>query len=458
MILEGGGGMHLGRESRSPYSLDLIISGKIYIEGSLIDAAIGVEEGKITWIGKSSRAPFAEKVIRADEKTLVLPGMVDMHVHMRDLNESDKEDWYTGTLSALTGGVTFIADMPNNQPPARNLEVLKAKEEVAGKRALVDYGFYAGVPLQSRELERMATFGLIGLKVYPEDQLHEELVDVLREAKRLDLLTVAHAEDPLVLSLISRLEEGGFDRHSLIRPAEGEALAIRRLALLSSRIGFRLHLTHISSAVALKAAVDTKIKVGSSIDTAIHYLLLDSSSAKKFKGIAKINPPLRGENDVRAIRRALKTGVLDAIVTDHAPHKVEEKTAEGYESVPAGFPGLELCLPLLMTLIARGEVPLNALELYSSRPAKLLRVPKGRVEVGSDADFVFMDLGEKWRIKGKNLKSKAKYTPFEDFEVIGRVRKVFVRGMQALEDEDILVNEGYGRRYWSKSEIGFLGA
>ncbi|MEM1509480.1 MAG: dihydroorotase family protein [Thermofilaceae archaeon] len=450
--------MHLEREFRSPRSLDLIISGKIYVEGRLIDAAIGVEGGKIAWIGKSSCAPFAEKVVRADEKTLILPGMVDMHVHMRDLDESDKEDWYTGTLSALIGGVTFIADMPNNQPPARNLEVLKMKEEVASKRALVDYGFYAGVPLQSRELERMSTFGLIGLKVYPEDQLHKELIDILREAKRLDLLTVAHAEDPLILNFASKLEKGGFDRHSLIRPAEGEALAIRRLALLGSRIGFRLHLTHVSSAAALKAAVETKIKVGASIDTAIHYLLLDSSSAKKFKGIAKVNPPLRGEHDVRIIRCALKTGIIDAIVTDHAPHKVEEKTIESYENVPAGFPGLELCLPLLTTLIARGEVPLNTLELYSSRPAKLLRVPKGRVEVGFDADFVFMNLGEKWRIKGKDLKSKAKYTPFEDFEVVGRIRKVFVRGVQALEDEDILVNKGYGRRYWSKSEIDFLGA
>ncbi len=449
--------MHPERESPSPHSLDLIISGKIYVEGSLIDAAVGIEDEKIAWIGKLSRAPFAERVIQASEKTLVLPGMVDMHVHMRDLNESDKEDWYTGTLSALAGGVTFVADMPNNQPPARNLEILKAKEEVASKRALVDYGFYAGVPFQSRELERMAAFGLVGLKIYPEDQLREELVDVLREAKRLGLLAVAHAEDPLLLNLAGRLESNSFESHSLRRPAEGEALAIRRLALLSSRIGFRLHLTHLSSAAALRAALKAKLKVGASIDTAIHYLLLDSSTVEKFKGIAKVNPPLRKERDVRLMQRALKSGVLDAIVTDHAPHKLEEKIAENYDRVPAGFPGLELCLPLLMTLVARCEVPLSVLELYSSSPAKLLGVPKGRIKVGSDADLVLMDLGERWRVRGGDMKSKAKYTPFEGFEVVGKVRKVFVRGVQALEDEDVLVNEGYGRRYWSRSENSFFG-
>lgn len=449
--------MHPERESPFPYSLDLIISGKVYVEGSLIDMAVGIEDGKIAWMGKLSRAPFAEKVIQAGEKTLVLPGMVDMHVHMRDLNESDKEDWYTGTLSALAGGVTFVADMPNNQPPARSLEVLKAKEGAASRRALVDYGFYAGVPFQSGELERMAAFGLVGLKIYPEDQLREELVDVLKEAKRLGLLTVVHAEDPLLLNLTGKLEAASFKSHSLRRPAESETLAIYRLALLSSRIGFRLHLTHLSSAAALRAALKAKLKVGASTDTAIHYLFLDSSIVEKFGGLAKVNPPLRRERDVRVMRRALKSGILDAIVTDHAPHKLEEKMAENYDSVPAGFPGLELCLPLLMTLVARGEAPLSVLELYSSRPAKLLGVPKGQIKVGSDADLVFMDLREKWRIKGGDMRSKAKYTPFEGFEVVGRVRKVFVRGVQALEDGDVLVSEGYGRRYSSRSEISFFG-
>ncbi|MEM3936609.1 MAG: dihydroorotase family protein [Thermofilaceae archaeon] len=452
--MEGGGVIVQGKGSQS--SLDLLVAGKLYIGGELIEAAVGVEGGRVAWVGKPSLAPCAEKRIDAGEGVIVLPGMVDMHVHMRDLNESEKEDWFTGTLSALAGGVTFVADMPNNKPPARTAEVLLAKEAEASKKAVVDYGFYIGLPSSSHVLTHATDFGVVGLKLYPEDLMHENLISALQYAATLDLMVVVHAEDPLFLRATNALGEKSFTAHGRLRPPAAEASAIHLMAHLAQRLGFQLHFTHVSSAEGLKAALRAKLSVGATLDTAVHYLFLSEETATRLGGLAKVNPPLRSRNDVVALRRSLRSGLLDAVVTDHAPHTLEEKLSQDYDAVPPGFPGLELCLPLLLTLIAEGEAPLRALDLYSSRPADLLGVPKGKIEVGRDADLVFVNTKERWTIKGSNLKSKAKYTPFEGFEVRGRIEKVFVRGTLAFDGDELLVSKGFGKRYSSRRRGGAL--
>ncbi|MEM2592853.1 MAG: dihydroorotase family protein [Thermofilaceae archaeon] len=437
----------MAREERSQYNLDLVVAGKLYLDGGLVEAAVGVERGKIVWVGKPSLAPHAEMRIDAGEGIIVLPGMVDIHVHMRDLNESEKEDWFTGTLSALAGGVTFVADMPNNKPPARTVEVLHMKEAEASGKAVADYGFYVGLPSTSSELVRAADFGVVGLKLYPEDLLNESLVPTLRYAATLGLVVVAHAEDPILLRAASTLERKDFTTHGRVRPPAAEASAVRKLAHLARRIGFRLHFTHVSSVEGLKAALKAKLGLGATIDTAVHYLFLSGEVTRELRGLAKVNPPLRGERDVTMLRKALKAGLLDAVVTDHAPHTLEEKLGQDYDAVPPGFPGLELCLPLLLTLIAEGEAPLRTLDLYSSHPADILGVPKGKIEVGKDGDLVFVNTKEKWVVRGSHLKSKAKYTPFEGFEVRGRIERVFVRGTLAFDGGELLVEKGFGRRY-----------
>ncbi|MDW8004820.1 MAG: dihydroorotase family protein, partial [Thermofilaceae archaeon] len=426
--------------------LDLLISGSIYIDGVLVRAAVGVEDGKIVWIGKPTIAPPSEKVINVEEGVLVLPGMVDMHVHMRDLQEFEKEDWFTGTSAALAGGVTFVTDMPNNKPPARNLSILELKEDIASRKAVVDYGFYAGLPKDPQELKRMAAFGVLGLKLYPEDIVDEALHENLKEASRVGLLTVVHAEDPQVLEAAAVGERKSFDTHGRIRPSEAEASAVRYLSTLSNRIGFKLHFTHISSLEGLREALEARRTTCATLDTAIHYILLDDSITSKLRGLSKVNPPLRRKDDVWGIRRALRAGLINAVVTDHAPHKLEEKLRESYDEVPPGFPGLEVCLPLLFTLIVKGEISFTALDLYSKHPARILGVPKGEITVGRDADFVFLDTREKWVIKGSNFRSKAKYTPFEGFEAVGKVTKVFVRGVLCYDRGELLVDKGFGKR------------
>lgn len=430
-----------------PTSLDLLIEGRAYINGSLMEVSIGIVGGKIAWIGKYSKAPPAAQVVHLQSKEILLPGMVDMHVHMRDLEEASKEDWYTGTLSALAGGVTFVADMPNNRPPARSLEVLKVKQREASRKALVDYGFYAGLPASSAELSRMIEFGVVGLKLYPDDLERDCLVESLRLAAAEGLLVVAHAEDPTILRLAEAIEPKDIRRHCLLRPIEAEAAGVRLLDYLRSKLGFQLHLTHISSARALFTALGCKLRGGVTLDTAIHYLFLDEGIVESVGGIAKVNPPLRRERDVRVLLTALAAGMLDAVVSDHAPHRLEEKLSCEYEKTPPGFPGLELCLPLLLTLIREKGLPLTILDCYSKFPARLLGLLKGAISVGYEADLTVVDLSEKWRVRGECLSSKAKYTPFEGFEVVGVVRKVFIRGVLAYDSGEVMVDGGFGRRY-----------
>jgi len=429
----------------SPSSVDLLISGKLYIDGELVEAAVGVEDGRVVWLGKPSLAPPARERVTAGDGVLVLPGMVDMHVHMRDLGQAEKEDWFTGTLSALAGGVTFVADMPNNVPPARSVEVLRAKEEAA-RKALVDYGFYIGLPEREGELKRAVEFGVVGLKLYPEDLLRPGMARLLREASDLGLLVVVHPEDPLLVDAAHALEERALPHHGRLRPALAEELAVRMVTYVAQRLGLRLHLTHLSSARALDAAAEAKARAWVTVDTAVHYLLLCEEDAARLGGIAKVNPPLRGRDDVEALRRALRSGLLDAIVTDHAPHRLEEKLSGDYDSIPPGFPGLELCLPLLMTMISRGLLPLRSLDLYSREPARILGIPKGRIGIGMDADFVFLNTRERWVVRGAHLRSKAKYTPFEGMEVVGRVERVYIRGVLAYDGEPA-VAMGFGKRY-----------
>jgi len=425
--------------------VDLLVEGRAYVDGRVVDAAIGVVDGVIAWLGKPSGAPQAYSRFRAGPDELVLPGMVDMHVHMRDLGESYKEDWYTGTLAALAGGVTFVGDMPNNKPPVRGADALSLKAEAARGKALVDYGFYAGLPEKADELDRMAEQGVLGLKLYPEDILSSCLVEALKRAARMGLRVVAHAEDPLYLRLAEGVWEKSLEQHGRLRPPEAEASAIRLLTWLALALGFDLHFTHVSSRQGLLSALKAKAALGATADTTIHHILLDEARMWELGGFAKVNPPLRSPGDRRAVKAAAAAGALDALVTDHAPHALSEKSSEKYEEVLPGFPGLELCLPLLFTEIAEGRLPLSALELYSRRPAAILGLPKGSLTVGNHADIVVVRR-RSWVVSGAALRSKAKYTPFEGFRAAYAVARVYVRGELAYDEGEVKVSPGFGRR------------
>ncbi|RLG03718.1 MAG: hypothetical protein DRN61_04310 [Thaumarchaeota archaeon] len=423
--------------------VDLIIEGKAYVGGGIVEAAIGVADGKIASISNPANAPEADEKLVLGSGEIALPGMVDMHVHMRDFNQSHKEDWWTGTLSALRGGVTMVADMPNNDPYIDRLDRLREKLKLAESRSLVDFALYCGVPRDLSELDDIRKLAC-GFKIYPDD--YEKLPSL---ASRLaeDLLVI-HPEDPEVIRR-ERLRAGAspsLESHSRIRPKSAELKAIDGILSLMRGKPAKLHFTHLTTRESILKVVSAKLQ-GTRVtcDATLHHALLTSREVGRLGGIAKVNPPLREKEDVEAVLRAMRWGIVDAIASDHAPHLLEEKLRKNYDEVPPGFPGLEIYLPLLLTQILERSLPLSALDLYSRKPAKLLGLSKGLISLGADGDLVIVEVGAERRIDASRLASKAKYSPFDGWPVKAYVKKVFIRGVLALDGENVLVKEGFGK-------------
>lgn len=399
-------------------TVDLVLIGKALIEGSFLEAAVAIDDGVIVGISKPSLAPNSVSRVEFGEKFLLLPGMVDIHVHMREPGLEYKEDWGSGSRAAVKGGVTMVVDMPNNVPPANNCSVLQEKLQRASARSLVDFAFYAGFNPLVEELERCRGL-FVGFKLYPEDLYSPGARNVFSYASRYGLPVVVHAENP------SLFRESKL--HSDARPPEAEESAVRHALMLSRESNAWLHVTHLSTSGALMSVLEAKVTPGGRVTfdvTPHHCLLSDELYRGEKRGIAVVNPPLRPEGERASIYTSLRNMLPDAIVTDHAPHRVEEKTSE---KPSPGFPGLETALHLLFREILEGRLGLEVLELYSRRPARLLGVKKGVLGEGFEGDVVVVSK-EEWFVRGEDFESKAKYSPFEGWRLSTKTYAVYIRG------------------------------
>ena len=424
-------------------SVDLVVEGNLYLGGSLVRAAVGISQGKIVSVSKASLAPAADKKVRYRDGFIVFPGMVDIHVHMREPGLEYKEDWVTGSKAAIKGGVTTVFDMPNNVPRVNSCEKLREKYRLASSKSLVDFGLYMGLPEDPSSIQECR--GLYaGFKIYPEDYDKEELRATLRVARKLGKVVVVHPEDP------SLLESTPYVDYSRARPPEAEASAVKRmLSYAAEEKGLWMHFTHVSAAASLEEILRTKPRIPEgqiTFDVTPHHMLLTSRLYKGEKaGLAKVNPPLRSEADRTAIYGAARSMVADAVTTDHAPHSLEEKLAPDFEKVPPGFPGLEIALHLLLREVMEGRMELSVIDLYSSRPARLFGLEKGEIRVGFDADLVVVKVGEEWSVRGEEFESKAKYTPFEGWKLRTKTWDVYVHGELVYSGGEFLREGGGGR-------------
>ncbi len=403
----------------------VLIEGLAYISGLLERVQILIEGQRIVEIGKSIPRYVADKVFDFHEKGLIiLPGMIDVHVHMRDFRLSYKEDFYTGTVAAAAGGVTIIVDMPNTLPNVNNLEILKLRDWLASTRAIVDYGLYYGVPERADELQGYEEVA-IGMKVYPEDLRKECLSKVFEYNSQRKILTIFHAEDPSYKG----------KEHTPI----SELRAVTQVLKLTSKMNLKSHITHVT----LPQSIDMiRVKIPEvTVDTCPHYVLL--SEKYRSSRYYRVNPPLRAESCRRELLKYLIDGKIDILSTDHAPHTLEEKL----ELERPGFPGLETALPLMLTLVAKDIIGLDrVVELYSMRPARLLGLSNitGKIAKGYYANLAVVDLKREWRVDPQNFLSRAKHSPFENWKIRGKVYATFVRGVMVYENGDITTRWGYG--------------
>jgi len=411
------------------------IIGKIYLLGGLREGAVLVKGRKIQLIGKNLSNFNVPELILKDHE-IALPGMVDLHVHVRGLNLSYKEDWYTGTLSALKGGVTFIGDMPNTVPRTVTIEAFNKKVREAKNNAIVDYGIYFGVPESLDIYKEALSKGILGLKVYPEDFHSPILIELFKLNTEKGILTIVHPEDPEILK-----EEK--------KSVRAEIKAVERFSSISIKYGVSIHLTHLSSISSLERVLESILKGGMlTFDVTPHHAFLNKDIELKLGSLAEVRPPLRSGEDRLGVYNSLKYLLANAYVTDHAPHALGEKLSE---TPPPGFPGLEVGLHLLINEVLKNRMPWNVIDLYSSKPAKLIKVPKGELIPGNDADMVIVDTKAEWRIKGEELVSKAKYTPFEGQTIKGKVVRVFIRGVLAYDNDEVLVKKGHGMMYHGRT-------
>jgi dihydroorotase len=444
-------------------TVDLVISGGTLVSPDAeVMASIAIKDGIVRAIGAAEAMPPARETL--DARGLhVLPGAIDVHVHFRDPGYPQKEDFASGTAAAAFGGVTTVFDMPNTLPTVATAEALAAKHEIAAAKAHVDYGLYAVLGEESlAHVDALIQGGIVGFKLYMGNTfgriptpstgaMLEAFELVAPTGKRVSL----HAETNSIMERReSRLRAVGRTdplAHLASRPDVVAIEAVARAAILAEWTGARIHVLHISSAAELRPLAEAKARgVDVTGETCPHYLLLSSDDYSRFGGIIRVNPPVREAENQDPLWAALKSGVIDMIATDHAPHAREEKTRPDIWTVDCGFPGVETQMPLMLSEIARGRGTIRDYVRWSAaNPAKVwgLYPRKGVLNVGSDADIAIVDLARRWTIDDAASKSRAKCSPWQGREATALPIHTLVRGRFVMKDR-VLQEDARG---WGQS-------
>jgi len=439
--------------------VDLVLrNAKASINYKIVDCSLAIEEGKIFKIGKNTTMPKAETKIDL-EHLLVLPGLIDSHVHLRDEGKAYKEDFYSGTAAAAAGGITTVLDMPNNDPVTMTTETLRKRMKIAERKVLVNVGFYSEFPKNTDEIVEIVREGAVAFKLYMAEQVGGLNIDddhALREASKiisgLKVPVAVHAEDETMLKRgeeeLKRTNHNDVEAFLKAHSESVEVKAVKRLLNIAEQTGVHVHFCHTSTKNGLKAIVDAK-KSGMSItcETTPHNLFLSVDDLRRIGTLALTMPPVRENNHITALWNGIKNGWIDSLVSDHAPHTLGEKKAELVWDVKVGIPGLETTLPLLLTEVKRGRLSITQItRLMSEKPAEIFRLKgKGYLKEGNNADLVVVDLDRKYRIDASKFHSKAKYSPFDGWNVEGKPVKTFVNGRLVMDEEEIVAEAGSGR-------------
>lgn len=419
------------------------------------DVEILIEHGRVV---KLSRLPIgkpADGVVDL-RGLLVIPGLIDVHVHLRGLNLAYKEDYDTGTLAAAAGGVTTVLDMPNTDPPTEDAESLMLKIRVAERRVYANVGFYGFIPKDLAELPKMAELGAFGFKVFTHRRMPgyrferiEDLKEPFKAAAEVGLPILVHAEDREAFNRVrSENPGGGLEAFERALPEGSEEKAVCRVLRLARKVrGVKIHICHVSSPRSLSLIAEAKAEgLPVTCEVTPHHLLLTNEVYRRLGFYGLVDPPLRSRRSVEGLWSGLREGLIDCIATDHAPHTFEEKTAGEFWNLKTGFPGLETILPLMLDCVNRGWLSLAELiRLTSEKPAAVFKIEdRGAVEVGYWADLTAVNLKEEVTIEPSEFNSKAKHSPFRGWRVRGAPKTVFVNGDPVILDGEVLDKPGIG--------------
>jgi len=438
--------------------VDLLLSNtKAYVNKEIVDRSLAIDNGKIFKIGKEANMPKAETKIDL-KNLLVLPGLIDAHVHLRDEGKAYKEDFYSGTAAAAAGGITTVLDMPNNDPVTMSAETLGNRMEIAKKKILVNVGFYSEFPRNMKEIENIVTEGAVAFKLFMVEQVgglniddDEALLEAFKTVGGLKVPVAVHAEDRTTLKKaedeVKRAKTNDIEAFLKAHSENAEVNAVKRLLNIVKQTGTHVHFCHISTENGLKMITEGK-KSGMPVtcETTPHHLFLSVADLRRIGTLALTMPPVREKSQTAALWEGIKNRWIDILASDHAPHTLEEKKAKVIWDVKVGIPGLETTLPLLLTEVKRGRLSIaDMVRLMSEKPAEIFKLKdRGFLKEGNSADLTVVDLKRKYKIDASKFHSKAKYSPFDGWIVEGKPVKTFVNG-QLIMDEGKIVAKAESR-------------
>lgn len=451
---------------------DLIITGGVITTSSGEQrVGLAINDGIIVAIANDAALPSARETI--DARGLhILPGLIDTHVHIRDPGRTEREDFQTGTAAAAAGGITTILEMPIAIPPVSTAAALSARVAAARERSYVDFGFYGGAAGDNLDdIEPLAEAGAIAFKSFripaPPGREREfvglscpDSGDYFRALERIastGLVSAVHAEDAQILQRISRDRQANELNPVLTqaneRPEIVETASVAQSLALAKATGARIQIVHCSTPTSVDLITQARADgVAATAETCPHYLFLTEAELEKHGPFARINPPLRSAETVDAIWERISRREIDVIGTDHAPFLAHEKEAywNDLSKAPPGAPGLEAMLPLMLTAVNLGRITLKEMVVLTSENAARifgLYPKKGVIRVGSEADFVLVDLEYSGKIDTSQWHSKSRETAriWNSYPVRGKVVATYVRGRLIVRNNTIAASPGWGR-------------
>ena len=400
-----------------------------------------IEDEKIVKIGADLQSDDAE--VFDATGLIIAPGLIDMHVHLREPGQEAKEDIGSGTRAAAAGGITTVACMPNTSPVIDNSVLVQGIAQRAQQDGVVKVKVVGALSKgqEGKELAEIGDMLEAGAVAITDDGHYVDsaklLMNGLDYIARYDLPIISHAED-------NTLTEDGVMHEGAVsamlgmkgRPAVAEDIAVSRDILLAEYTNARIHIAHISSKGAVELVRQAKkrgVKVTAEVTP--HHLTLTDEEIKNFNVAAKVCPPLRSKDHVQAMIEGLKDGTIDAIVTDHSPHAFEEKDRE-FKFAPNGFTGMETSLGVILTnLYHTGIMTIDEIiEKMSVAPAKILKLDAGNIKIGKIADLTVIDPEKTWKVDSNKFYSRGKFTPYDGVELKGKAVATIVNGKIVMEN------------------------
>ncbi|PLR79796.1 amidohydrolase [Bacillus canaveralius] len=434
-----------------------IINATIVTSTQRFRGSISIENGKIAAI---SNEPLrnAKRSINAEGLVLV-PGMVDQHVHFMDPGETSREDFIHGSTAAAMGGVTTVVEHTHGVP-VRSVKAFREKNEHLKNRSLVDYGLTAhAFPEDLGNLKALWDDGVLMFKIFTctthgiPTMNNDQLYRTFEEIASFDGTCLVHCEDDAITEgNETRLKAASRNDNGIIsewRSETAEEIAVANVALMARLTGVKATIAHISHPLVVDL-IKREQAEGARLYGEIcpQYLFLDDQTVAEKGPFAKFTPPARSADKAEKLLEMINSGSIQLLSTDHAPSTVQQKLSKSIWECNFGLPGVETTLPMMLNLVNQGKITLErVIELYSEMPAKVLGIypQKGCIMVGADADLVLLDMNHKWTINNEKIHSKSGWSPYDGTEIVGKPMYTLVRGNVVVENGGVVGEPGSGK-------------